>query len=153
MDNNLLSSVIPANTQAGFEDLDALLAESILEKQQGAEVKKIRRKLADDKIAMPSQERKAIEAKVAEWDVKREWLPEAAVAMFTTQLCNWCGSRHSLFTGLLQRQRSRLSSVDRWVKVDANLLSGLPKETKHMTEHSDMCMSCIESHRYPQGDI
>lgn len=153
MDNNLVSSVIPEGPMAGFEDLDALLAESILERQEGKEVRKIRRKLADDKIAMPKQERDLIEKKVAEWDVKREWQPEAAVAMFTTQICGWCGSRHSLFTGFLQRQTSRVSKVDRWVKVDRNLLEGLPKETKHMTEHSDMCMSCVESHRYPQGEI
>lgn len=129
-------------------DLDALLAESMQEKQSRERIVKQKKLLASPPPSMPKAELKAIEAKVQEWETKREWTPEAAVAMFESQRCNFCNSLSTLFKGMVQRQSHRQSRIDRWVRVEPGLNNNLPKESKILEESVGMCSHCAVVHGF-----
>lgn len=127
-------------------DLDALLAESLQIKNELALQKKKPQRIPKQMVS--PEVKRAIDAKVLEWENRREWAPEAAVAFFDAQRCTFCNSLTSVFKGILQRQSHRQTKVDRWVRVDAGMNNLLPKETKVMQELTDICSQCAVAHGF-----
>lgn len=126
-----------------FADLDALLADSMQAKQDAIRIKEIRKKRAGG--GMLPHESLVASAKIREWDLKREWNPSADVAFFHTQHCASCGSAHTHFTGIYQKQRHRTLAIDRWIKSDSVSNKGLPKEVKNEDENVPLCSDCTTS--------
>lgn len=138
----LQQSVSPAQAKGSDFSLDDLLTESLETIAESAAVKANRKKLKDTRLT--KAEREAIEAKIRGWELAREWTPKASVAMFHLQKC-YCGSVHSIFSGMFQRQSHRVSAIERWVPANDIADTGLPKEHKaHMTAVA-VCIDCADS--------
>ena len=139
-DFSLPDSDSDSGLDSGFDDLESLLQESLSTIKDRAFVKEGRKKLAQGKYN--TAEKAAIDAKIKEWEMAREWKPAANVAMFNTQSCR-CGSRHAVFSGWFQRQHHRKSSIDRWVRPEAEPLSSLPNERQDLElAQTTICATC-----------
>jgi hypothetical protein len=131
-----------ALTMAKDTSLDDLLAESMAEKRKADDVKAARFSVANCK--MPQAERDALTASIRSWEAKREWLPQAAVVMFTRQQCLGCGQFHTQFLGWFQRQKHRTSQIDRWIPSIKPHDDKLLRESKYQDSHAEMCQDCAE---------
>ena len=127
-------------------DLDSLLTESVELHSAKQSLKTARKQLASG--LTNGETRAEIEAKIREWEAKSEWKPAAVVAMFTTQVCK-CGSRHTLFAGIFQRQTHRTSTASRWVAERTPAHLNLPKEQKHSDVDVAFCLCCVEAQGFP----
>ena len=142
----------------GELDLDALLADSMQvqndKKNLAKENKRVQQSL--DKTNQVRDWRLA-NAKSSEIiNGKRDWQPVAAVALFHTQRCVTCGTNHTHFMGVFQRQKyvaggvSGFLKADQWVRAtDHTMIDNLPKEQKVTDEPVDMCECCAPSLGYP----
>lgn len=129
----------------GLSDLDDLLQESLQYASDTEKLKEARKKLSKHNYANAA-ERAAIEEKVATWELQRVWLPAASVIYFTVQHCDHCRSEHHHFTGYFQRQRHKVSAIDRWIFSDKSQIAAtptLPKEVKEVLEHVQTCIKCF----------
>lgn len=126
----------------GSFNLDDLMADS-LKAQVEAEVVKTARKKLSTRGIINSGEREILDGIVKAWEVKREWNALALVATFEVQSCEHCGSQHSAFTGLYQRQRHRVSPIDRWVPTTQIASEALPREIKAEYDSVPMCGQCL----------
>lgn len=124
-----------------FASLEDLLNESMDSIKEAADIKARRQLLA--KRGITKAERNENEEIVKSWELKREWTPKAAVALFDIQECSHCGSKHSFYVGLYQRQTHKRSQIDRWILSTDTANAGLPKEIGTNTEHTPMCGQCI----------
>lgn len=132
-------------------DLDALLAESMQAKAKAADVKASRKLLGSKEAAakLSAAERAAMQSKISEWEVKREWLPVADTAIFEVRHCTHCASTTSLFLGVFQHQTHRhMKYSDRWIASNASANAGLPKEVKLQEAFVGMCSGCASEFGY-----
>lgn len=141
----------------GEVDLDALLADSIQREKDLKFIASDARRKAEQakKEAKQKELAKANEWK-GQYTTKKEWIPKAAVAIFHTQRCIACGTNHTHFMGVFQRQYkandgiSGAISSEQWVRaIDSSMIDGLPKEQKVTSEPVDMCECCAVSLGYP----
>jgi len=132
-----------AITAANDFSLDDLLAESMTEKRKADEVKAGRVAIAKGGISKADSD--AIQASIRSWEAKREWIPKAAVVMFSRQQCLSCGSYHTQFLGWYQRQQHRSSSIQRWIASIKPTDSKLLRESKYKDSHTEMCEDCAEA--------
>lgn len=123
-----------------FDDLESLLTESVKLQSEAQKYKDQRRTLS--KSWLTAEERKAIEASVRSYELRREWFPQANTAMFTVQRCSSCSSLHHHFVGFFQRQEHRSKLASRWVKADMSLIDSLPRERKENVEEVSTCITC-----------
>jgi len=128
-------------------DLDALLTESVEIRAAQQNLKTARKAVA--LTSATPEERAAIESKIREWEAKSEWKPAAVVAMFTKQECTCCGSIHSTFAGIFQRQEHRTNTLSRWVREKTPSHLNLPREQKHNVEHTAFCVLCADAAGFP----
>lgn len=126
-------------------DLDSLLQESVREQAAKESIDKKKKLLRTNLLG--HSDRKEIEATVNKWEMGREWLPEAKVAYFDTQVCS-CGRQHTHFRGIFQQQRHKLSTVIRYIQVDGSLNNGLPSLRKVDYHTCDICVDCATSKGY-----
>lgn len=136
---------VPETADDSFGELDDLLEESLQYASDSEKLKEARKKLSKHNYAN-SAERMAIEEKVAAWELQRVWIPTASVIYFTVQHCNHCRSEHHHFTGYFQRQRHKVSSIDRWIASDRSQITAtptLPKEVKEVVESVPTCVKCF----------
>ena len=124
----------------GFGELDALLKESVASKAEAVRVKEQRKLLASGRLT--GESRLHTETLIRSWELKKEWIPVAAVQMFSAQQCSHCGGVHHHFLGIYQRQLSKLSKVSRWIKSDDVANRGLPQETKCEESFAPVCADC-----------
>jgi hypothetical protein len=138
MDELLAEST--ANIPQDFS-LDDLLAESVALAKDAKADKDAKARLA--KGGLSPKEREADMARLAAWEMKHVWKPEANVARFLETSCANCGECSYVFTGLLQRQSHRHAPAQnrRWVAVDAQDPK-LPNETMIKEEQSAFCGEC-----------
>jgi hypothetical protein len=128
---------------SGFAiSLDNLLAESLQEASTANEVKAARQVLAKGGLA--AAERDAIASTVRSWEARREWIPRAAVAMFTRQCCRSCEGFSTQFAGWFQRQQHRESQIDRWIPHIRPVDGNLPREAKYQDSFAEICENCAE---------
>jgi hypothetical protein len=138
----------------GNFDLDALLVESIQSQQDKLELAKNRKKLQATWLS--DAEKKTLKADTEKLASRVEWAPVAAVAIFHTQRCVSCGTRHTHFMGVFQQQKQKTGgisgtvSAERWVRaVDSTMIDNLPKVQKLTDEPVDMCECCAVSLGFP----
>ena len=121
----------------GAGTLDDLLGEAMSIRTEAEEARVLRKALYSGMI--PKEEKAATEAKIRQWELKREWVPAADVVMFTVQTCKHCGTSHSHFQGYFVRQQHKESNVSRWLagpKPHGSSL--LLKERKNEVETVEM---------------
>jgi len=123
--------------------LDDLLCESLAERKTTESVKAARQLLAGS-TKLSSDEREAIQQSVRSWEVKREWLPQASVVMFSRQQCQGCGEFHKTFLGFFQRQTHKHTKVDRWIASTKPTDTSLARESKYQDSHCELCEDCAE---------
>lgn len=139
-------------------DLDSLLADSMVERGIKKQAKEPRGKKSTPKKPatnrplhwMTSKEQEDFKRQISNSSLRALWKPEAAVAMFSIQLCLVCGSRHTHFEGFFQQQRHQSHrDTERWVPAtDHTMLLNLPKHKKVTIHEADSCMACVESLGY-----
>ena len=120
----------------GFDELEELLGEALKEKALGEYVAKARAKarsgykLADEDLA-----------RIRAWELAREWLPVANVALFHRYACA-CGNHQTIFEGRLLEQRHRTQAgSNRWTS-QASEQPGLPRKTAIRKSLVPMCQRC-----------
>lgn len=124
--------------------LDSLLEESLDRKKS--------KKIAKDKEKLGSQwvndaTKKALQKKIHKAEVKVDWKPIAAIAMFHEQVCMNCGTRHRHFQGFFQHQQHKWQQHSfKYVPAsDHTMTDGLPHFTKIVAHISDICAKCIDT--------
>ena len=130
----------PLHPDDEFDSLEALLSESVKLQSDAQRYKDQRRSLS--KSWLTPEERRAIEASVHSYELRREWFPKANTVMFTVQRCVSCSSLHHHFIGYFQRQEHRTKLASRWVKADMTLIDTLPRERKENFEEVSTCIAC-----------
>lgn len=138
----------------GDFDLDALLADSLQSTKDKATLKKQKEKLQSTWLS--GTEKSQLKHSVTRLSLAHEWEPVAAVALFHTQRCISCGTRHTHFMGVFQQQRqaagglSGMMTAEKWVRaIDNTMIDGLPKQQKVTDEPVDMCECCAVSLGFP----
>ena len=139
----------PSNTQvfpaaqvvSAHISLDDLFAESLASLQEKADTKAARALLSNG-TKLSTAERDAIQDSVRNFELKREWVAQAHVVMFSRQCCKSCGEFHSTFLGFFQRQVHKTSKVERWVASTRPTETTLPRESKYQDEMAEMCQEC-----------
>lgn len=131
-----------ALTASNDFSLDDLLAESMAEKRKSDEVKVARLSIA--KGGLPQADRDALTESIRSWEARREWRPQAAVVMFSRQLCSGCGQYHTQFLGWFQRQTHRSSNIDRWIPSIKPHDDKLLRESKYQDSYAETCEDCAE---------
>jgi hypothetical protein len=125
-----------------LDDLDDLLQESLELKAEANAGKGYREKLKKGKL--PAEEKAYIEAKLLEWEAKREWVTLSVRALFARQRCA-CGQTHTLFKGLYYHQKHRTDKhAQRWVGAAevGEHAAGLPQRTMVEDTVTAICTSC-----------
>lgn len=124
-------------------DLDALLAESVTSVMESKAAKKAKERLA--KGGLTPQELAEDKARLAAWEMRHVWKPEANVARFVEQECTRCGDFQYFFQGLFQRQSHRHFPTQqrRWVAVPAQV-ADLPNEVMTEAKQVPFCGECLE---------
>ena len=133
-------------------DLDALLADSL--QARDAKKAKYSRTRPNECSKVPAdrprhwrnlEEMSDYERRRHNAELKDLWKPQAAVAMFSVQLCLSCGSRHTHFEGFFQQQRhASYRDTEKWVPAtDSTMLKDLPKHKKITLHEADACIDCV----------
>lgn len=127
-----------------MSDLDSLLADSI-DRKKSQELKKRKEKCGAAAV-FQSKAAKAELKTIQKAEVKIDWKPIAAIAMFHEQVCLQCGSRHRHFQGFFQHQQHKWQQHSfKYVPIaDHTMLERLPHYTKIVEQPCDVCDSCID---------
>jgi hypothetical protein len=132
----------PDEPDADFDDLNALLAESLTTVKETAEAKIARERLKRGGIT--AEERRADAERIAAWEAKHEWLDVANVGQFSRFSCG-CGTSYTVFTQLMVRQRHRhLRDSFRW-QQQQTAQAALPNETVIADYPVKTCAGCADS--------
>lgn len=139
-------------------DLDSLLADSLLAKQmkKSSHPPKEKAKPKQKELAgsnahwMNAKERDEFARQVDNAALRALWKPQAAVAMFSVQICLSCGTRNTHFEGFYQQQRhASHRDTEKWVlATDSTMLANLPKHRKVTIHEADSCLSCADTLGY-----
>ena len=134
-------------------DLDSLLADS-LDLKKSQELKKRKEKLGAAEHFQRSGHKAEIK-RIQKAEVKIDWRPIAAIAMFYEQVCEHCGARHRHFEGYFQHQQHKWQQHSfKYVPAsDHTMLDGLPHYTKIIEQRADVCSSCISSVEWPDENL
>lgn len=131
----------------------SLLTEALLHKADGEKLKTSRKALKEGK-PMLSADYDQMLADIRRIEFAREWLPRASVAMFQVQHCVSCNNYSPFFTGLFQRQSSKLHrTTDRWVAATESENYSLPKEVKTNQVDVPFCAFCVGEFGFPAEDL
>ncbi len=135
-----------------LDDLDALMAESIALREEDNAGKAYRELLK--RGGMSKEDRRDIEAKLQEWESKREWQTLANVALFRVVTCA-CGQVHTVFGGMYYRQKHRTQiTTTRLVaaKIAANGEAKPDAAPANEVIHEEiavpMCAVCASAHGF-----
>jgi len=136
-----------------LSQLDAELAK--VSKKSALETERLRlsKKLQDKRIG--SEQRTTLRAQLtsvaAELDLIR-WRIISAVALFTTQQCDNCGSTHRVFLQFMEEQRTiRAPFVYRYVRV-AKPTADLPTKVLNQLKTTHICADCCSDFDYNLND-
>lgn len=133
-------------------DLNSLLSDSIDYKKSQA-----LKKAKFDKGVKHFQTKATQETvkKIQKAEVKVDWKPIAAIAMFYEQVCLHCGTRHRHFQGYFQHQQHKWQQHSfKYVPAsDHTMTDGLPHFTKVVESSSDVCAACINNAEWPDENL
>ena len=129
-------TVAPADD--GFGDLDALLGEAMAERSLSQSVIDARKR-AKGGYALSQDD----QARIRAWELAREWLPVANVALFHRYQCA-CGKHSTVYEGLMLEQKHRNNkTANRWTTQDASV-ANLPNRTAIRKSPVPVCPACAE---------
>lgn len=142
-----MPTVNPTDASADFADLDALLGESVAQRDAEREAKAARERLRRRGAGSgrTPEEIAADEARVRDWEMKHDWQAVAAVALFEKHKCVGCGRSQTIFRQLMLKQQHRVfPATTRWQQVDeiADELADLPREIQVQKWEAGMCTNC-----------
>jgi len=136
-----------------FANLDSLIVESN-DYKESQKLKARKEKLGAAEHFQRSGHRAEIK-KIQKAEVKVDWKPVAAIAMFYEQVCSCCGSRHRHFQGYFQHQQHKWQQHSyKYVPAsDHTMLEGLPHFTKIVEQLADVCASCIDTDNWRDENL
>lgn len=142
-----MTAVSSSDPAADFADLDALLGESVAQRDAEREAKAARDRLRrrGTGSGRSLEEIAADEERVREWEMKHDWEATAAVALFEKHKCTGCGRAQTIFRQLMLKQQHRVfPATTRWQQVDeiADELADLPREIQVQKWEAGMCTNC-----------
>lgn len=123
--------------------LDELLSDAMQAHEEEKRVKKAREQVK--KGGIPPSERDATTMLIRSWEAKREWKPQANVAVFEYVVCACCGQENINFIGLMQKQVHRTNArTTRLIKFAAGqeMDASLPKIVARQSVETDICEYC-----------
>lgn len=135
-------------------DLDSLLSESLEAKRKPkalkAEITGVTKRPKTigqaNKEWLNSADKSDYERRIENARRSDMWRPQAAVAMFSVQLCLNCGSRHTHFEGFFIQSTHAASHTERWVlSLDRASLRDLPHHRKITVHEADACIACADA--------
>lgn len=143
---------VTADDVKTLDDLDDLLAESMVLKEERHAGKGLRERLAKAKDQAEVQE---IELMLRAWEAKYEWETQAECVVFHQQHCT-CGSVHTHLAGVYFHQKHRQDKhAQRWINSTDNVAKvltdspDLPKNSYFEVKRVPVCADCAQSQGFP----
>lgn len=134
------------------DPLELLLRRATAATAADRRLKQARKRLAS--ISGSGHPAEAGESQRLLWEIRRleegrVWITVARLAVFDTQVCDTCGSRHEFFRGWMLEQRHTGDKTARKLVAHAPA-DGQPKllperREDHAAAHVDVCGNCVES--------
>jgi len=118
-----------------------LLSESAEEKAQKEKLKELRKQAKN--TALPGSTVKRLKEEVYSLDVAQNWVEKADTIWIHNCTCLNCGRSTPTFQGYFRRMYNRHSHVDRWVALDPETVSTLPREMKVEEREVSLCPECL----------
>lgn len=138
LDDLLAESIEPVSI---LDELDALLQESIKAVEEEAAIKFLRAK--QKRGGVSKEERDADEARIREWEARREWDTKANIGVFNKTECS-CGSMTLTWSHLMHEQVHKEKRVTRSVRATAQIAT-LPNVTAYQVISVEACTACAGS--------
>lgn len=127
-------------------ELHALLAEATAASAADKQLKQARQRLrAIARKAHPAKEGEQAQlvAEIHELEQKRIWMTVGCVALFKTQTCTACSSKHSTFQGWMTEQTHASDPSARRL-IAGRPAERMPERREDHTEQVACCSDCIE---------
>lgn len=135
----------PSPDDADFDDLDAIIAESIARSQEkrNLETKQKRLSALSNKTSADAElERQSLLADIRRMEEGIVWTTISKTAVFRSQRCLNCGRTHTLFSGWMTEQVHKHCANTRRLLTGAPVES-LPVRREEMWEDVDFCIDCF----------
>lgn len=137
----LLSAAPAATPENPFADLDELLHEAMAAQAEKVAGERYRKALKSPGLSR--EEAAEIQAKLREWEDRREWLSVAETALTIKTYCTTCRSWSSSFGGFFKHQVHRdKKQLERWLAIPRPQ-GGLPKERAVRKVEEKHCLCCL----------
>ena len=139
--NEELDSLLAPDTN-DLSDLDNLLGEAMAERKTALAVVEARKR-AKGGYALGADDLE----RIRKWELAREWLPVANVALFRRYTCQ-CGFHATVYEGLMLEQKHRHSThANRWTDQKA-AVANLPNKSAIRKSAVPICQRCAVSKGY-----
>lgn len=132
-----------------LDELNAEIAQITSKESRKAEAERLRKKSRDYRLSTPKRLEAHAEARKLEVAIEAEkWRIIATGALFHTQHCTGCGSKHSQFVQFMeQHQMITKPSTIKWVRSPA-IRRYLPSETLLQESKTSVCPDCAIEHGF-----
>ena len=131
----------PAAPADPFADLDELLKEAVAAQAEKTAGERYRKALKSPGLSQT--EVAEIQAKLREWEDRREWNSVAETALTIKTYCTTCRSWTSSFGGFFKHQVHRdKKQLERWLAIPRPQ-GGLPKERAVRKVEEKHCLCCL----------
>lgn len=134
------------DTDPDFDDLDEIIAEAAIRKQEHTALAAKQKRLSalsNKQSADAELERQELTAAIRRLEEGVVWNTVGKTAVFRTQHCLSCGATHTLFVGWMTEQRHRHDMSCRRLLAGPPVES-LPVKREEMCEESTICTLCFE---------
>lgn len=131
-----------AESKPPRDELADLLSESMAIKEEEAHIKYLRERTK--RGGLTAEQAREDEARIREWEAKREWKITANVGVFELHECS-CGNTTSTWAGLMHAREHRTMKVTGYVRASAQIAS-LPNLVAAQIVKVDCCPACASKH-------
>ncbi len=133
------------DTDPDFDDLDEIIAEAAIRKQEHTTLAAKQKRLAslhNKQSADAELERQELTAAIRRLEEGVVWNTVSKTAVFKSQHCLNCGSCHTLFVGWMTEQRHRNDKSCRRLLAGPPVES-LPVRREELWEDTPFCIHCF----------
>ena len=131
----------PAAPENPFADLDELLHEAMAAQAEKVAGERYRKALKSPGLSR--EEAAEIQAKLREWEDRREWNSVAETALTIRTSCTTCRTTTDSFGGFFKRQTHRnKNGLTRWLAIPKPQ-GGLPRERALRKVEEKFCLHCL----------
>ena len=124
-----------------FADLDNLLSEALAAQAERTAGERYRKALKSP--GLTREEAAEIQAKLREWEDRREWNSVAETALTIRTYCTTCRTTTDSFGGFFKRQTHRnKKDLTRWLAIPKPQ-GGLPRERALRRVEEKFCLNCL----------